>query len=107
MNQQRLQFDLKLREVTHTLEELQALPTDATIFRPIGGLLVKAKDRSEVEAILTEEKEMLEVRLKSAERQENGLRERYTTMQKELTEQLQAAGMAGGSAPSAGDGTDA
>jgi prefoldin beta subunit len=101
MNQQRLQLDLKLRETTHTLEELKTLPAETTVYRPIGGLLVRAKDRKEVEDLLTEEKETLEVRVKAMERQENGLRERYTTMQRELTEQLRAAGVAAGApAPS-------
>ncbi len=94
--QQRLQIDLKLRETTHTLEELKGLPDDSVLYRPIGGLLAKAKSRKEVEDLLTEEKETLEVRVKALERQENHLKERYTTMQRELSEALQAAGMASG-----------
>ncbi len=103
-SQQRLQMDLKLREVTHTLEELKSLPEDATIYRPIGSLIVKAKSRKEVEELLTEEKETLEIRHKALERQENHLKERYTTMQKEISEALQAAGVpvSGGSQGSQG-----
>ena len=93
MSQQRLQMGLKLRETTRTLEDLKTLPEDATVYRPIGGLLVKAKDRAEVEGLLTEEKETLEIRVKALERQENHLKERYTEMQKELSEALQAAGV--------------
>ena len=93
VQQQRLQLDLKVLEVSHTLEELKTVPEDATIYRPIGGLLVKAKGRKEVEDLLTEEKETAEVRLKAIERQENHLRERYTTLQQELTQALQAAGV--------------
>jgi prefoldin beta subunit len=91
--QQRLQMDLKLRETSRTLEDLKALPSDTTIYRPIGGLLVRAKDRDQVEGLLTEEKETLEVRVKALERQENHLKERYTEMQKSLSEALQAAGI--------------
>ncbi|HTW40634.1 MAG TPA: prefoldin subunit beta [Thermoplasmata archaeon] len=91
--QQRLQIDLKLREVTHTLEELKPLSDDAVIYRPIGGLLVRAKNKKEVEDLLSEEKETLEVRVKSIERQETHLKERYTSMQQELTQALQAAGI--------------
>ncbi len=86
-------MDLKLREVTHTLEELKPLADDAVIYRPVGGLLVRAKSKKEVEDLLTEEKETLEVRVKALERQENHLRERYTTMQQELSQALQAAGV--------------
>jgi len=91
VSQQRLQMDLKLRETKHTLEELKGLPEGTVVYRPIGGLLVKAKDRHEVEGMLTEDQETLEVRLKAIERQENGLKERYQTMQREITEALQSA----------------
>ncbi len=90
--QQRLQLDLRVREIAHTLEELKTVGEDAAIYRPIGGLLVRAKGRKEVEDLLSEEKETLEVRQKAVERQENHLKERYTTMQQELAQQLQAAG---------------
>ena len=101
--QQHLQMDMKLREVSHTLDELKGLAEDAVLYRPIGGLLVKAKDKKEVEDLLTEEKETLEVRVKAIERQENHLKERYTTMQQELTSALQAAGVQ----PSGGAESDA
>ena len=93
VQQQRLQIELKVREVTHTLEELKSVPEDATVYRPIGGLLVKAKGRQEVVDLLTEDKETAEVRLKAVERQENHLRERYTSMQQELSQALQSAGV--------------
>lgn len=93
VDQQRAQFDMKLREASHTLDELKTVPEGSAIYRPVGGLLVKAKDKKEVEDLLTEEKETLEVRVKSLERQENALKERYEAMQKDLTSQLQAAGV--------------
>ena len=102
VQQQRLQLDLRLREIGPTLEELKTVPEDATVYRPIGGLLVKAKARKEVEDLLSEEKETLEVRQKAVERQENHLKERYTTMQQDLSQQLQAAGVR----PDGGDETD-
>jgi prefoldin beta subunit len=93
LSQQRAQFELKVRELTRTSDELKALPEDTPIFRTIGGLLVKAKSRKEVEELLGEEKETLSVRISAMERQEGHLRERYETLQKELTAALQAAGM--------------
>ncbi|MCI4346032.1 MAG: prefoldin subunit beta [Thermoplasmata archaeon] len=101
MSQQRMQLELKLRDTTHTLEELKTLPEQATVYRPIGSLLVRAKDRSEVESLLGEDKETLEVRVKALERQENALKERYTTMQREITAQIQAAGLAAPGEPRA------
>ena len=101
VQQQRLQIDLKVREVSHTLEELKTLPEDVVVYRPIGGLLVRAKGRKEVEDLLSEDKETSEVRPKAVERQENHLKERYNTMQQDLSKALQVAGaMAPPSSPS-------
>jgi prefoldin beta subunit len=94
VQQQRLQIDLRVREIGHTIDELKTVSEDSVVYRPVGGLLVKAKNKKEVEDLLTEEKETLEVRLKAVERQENHLKERYTTMQDELTKALQAQGLA-------------
>jgi len=91
--QQRMQMDLKLRETVHTLEELKLVGEESAIYRPIGGLLVRAKSRKEVEDLLTEEKETLEVRVKALERQENHLKERYGQMQQELSDALKNAGV--------------
>lgn len=93
VQQQRLQLDLRVREISHTLEELKSVSEETVIYRPIGGLIVRAKGRKEVEDLLTEEKETLEVRQKGVERQESHLKERYTSMQQDLTQQLQAAGI--------------
>ncbi len=106
VQQQRLQLDLKVRELSHTLEELKTLPEDAVVYRPIGGLLVKAKNRQDVETRLTEEKETAEVRLKAVERQENHLKERYTSMQQELTQALQTAGVQPVAADDAGPSSE-
>ena len=102
IQQQRLQLDLKVREVSHTLEELKTVAEDAVLYRPIGGLLVRAKGRKEIEDLLTEDKETAEVRLKAVERQENHLKDRYTTMQQELSQALQNAGVT----PSSGADSD-
>ncbi|HYA57910.1 MAG TPA: prefoldin subunit beta [Thermoplasmata archaeon] len=102
VQQQRLQIDLKVRELSHTLEELKGVSEETAVYRPIGGLLVRAKSRKEVEDLLTEEKETLEVRLKAVERQETHLKERYTTMQQDLSQQLQAAGVAAAPAGESG-----
>lgn len=100
VSQQRVQIELKLRETSHTLEELKTVPDDAVLYRPIGNLLVKAQGKKEVVDLLTDDKETLEVRVKALERNENQLKERYTTMTKELSDALQAAGVSPSGTPS-------
>jgi prefoldin beta subunit len=99
VQQQRMQIDLRVRELGHTLEELKTLAEDSVVYRPIGGLLLRSKSKKEVEDLLADDKETLEVRLKAIERQENHLKERYTSMQQELTQALQAQGLTAGPAP--------
>jgi prefoldin beta subunit len=105
LSQQRAQFELKLRETNRTSDELKSLPEDTPIYRTVGGLLVKSKGRKEVEDILIEDKETLEVRIKAIERQESHLRDKYETLQKELTTALQAAGITDDSVAPPADGT--
>ncbi len=93
LEQQRMQLEMKLREAVSTLEELKGVPEDAPIYRPVGGILVKATGKKEVEDNLNEEKETLEVRVKGHERNLAHLRERLQTMHQELTSALQAAGV--------------
>lgn len=82
--QQRQQLELAVREIERTLEELAKAAPDAPIYRTAGGLLIRAKDRDSVVKELTETRETTEVRLESAKRQEQRLRERLESLQKEL-----------------------
>jgi prefoldin beta subunit len=96
---QRAQLELQVRELERTLEELGKATDDAPIYRSVGSLLIRAKDRAALQAELAEQKETAEVRLTSMKRQEEKLRERLTSMQKELEAAL---GGARGRAPEAG-----
>jgi prefoldin beta subunit len=81
---QRAQLEVQVKELERTLEELGKTPADAPIYRSVGALLVRAKDRKTVETELKDSKETAEVRLTSMKRQEEKLRERLTALQKEL-----------------------
>lgn len=81
---QRQQIELQLRETERTLEELGKVAEDAVVYRSVGSLLVRAKDVPGLKKEIEEQKETLEVRLSSTKRQEDRLRERLTSLQKEL-----------------------
>jgi prefoldin beta subunit len=98
---QRLQIESQLREVETALEEIGSISDDTPIYKNVGSLMVKAKDKKDVETDLNEQKETLEVRVKTLERQENQLKERYQSLQKDLTEAAQR--MEGRSAVSESD----
>ncbi len=86
---QRLQIESQVREVETALEEIGSISDDTPIYKNVGSLMVKAEDKKGVEKDLNEQKETLEVRVKTLERQETQLKERYQSLQKDLTEAAQ------------------
>lgn len=81
---QRQQLEVQVRELERTLEELAKVPADAPLYRSVGSLLVRTPDREGLVTELTDQKETTTVRLESARRQEQRLRERVTALQTEL-----------------------
>jgi prefoldin beta subunit len=88
---QRVQLEMQVKELEKTLEELGKVGDDAPIYRSVGALLIRAKDKASLQAELAEQKETAEVRLTSAKRQEDKLRERLGALQKELEAALGGA----------------
>ena len=95
--QQRLQLEAKLREIEGTLEELSKLAGETQIYKSIGMLLVRQDDRESLKKELDEHKETLTVRVKSIQKQEKSLSERYD----QLGERIQSALGGGPTKPSA------
>jgi len=90
---QKFQIEAQLRETERTMEELEKTPDDHTIYKNVGSLLIKVKDKETIKGELQEEKETLEVRVKTLDRQEKQLRERYQGLQEQLSKAL--GGVAG------------
>ena len=97
--QQRLQLEAKLREIEGTLEELGKLSGDTPIYKSIGMLLVRQDDRESLKKELDDHKETLTVRVRSIQKQEKSLSERYD----QLGEKIQQALGGGATPPSSGD----
>ena len=74
---QRMQLEAKLREVEGTLEELNKLTGETPIYKSIGMLLVRQDDREGLKKELEEHKETLTIRVKSLQKQEKALSQRY------------------------------
>lgn len=94
---QKFQMEAQLREVTNTLEELGKVEDDTPIFRNVGSLLIKANDKESVVSEIEDDKETLEIRVKTLNRQEKQMREKFQTMQEQIQKAL---GSGAGGAPS-------
>ncbi len=99
---QRQQIEMQVRELERTLEALEDVGDDTPLYRSVGNLLVGVDDQAELRSELSDQKETLEVRLKSTKRQEDEARKRLEKLQETLEGLLSgaagggAAGMPGG-----------
>ncbi|ADD08932.1 prefoldin subunit beta [Candidatus Aciduliprofundum boonei] len=81
---QRYQLEVSLKEVEKSLEELEKVGDDAPIYKHVGSILVRAKSKDEVKKELEEKKEMLELRIKAVQRQQELLQKKYEEIQREF-----------------------
>jgi prefoldin beta subunit len=84
---QRVQLEAKLREIEGTLEELGKVSDGTPVYKSIGMLLVRQDDREALKKELEEHKETLTIRVKSLQKQEKSLSQRY----EDLAGKIQAA----------------
>ena len=84
---QKQQVEMEKNEVEQTLAELEKTAVDATIYKAIGSLLVKA-DKAKVTEDLTERKELLGTRSTVIARQEERIKSQVKEAQTKLQEDL-------------------
>ena len=89
---QRNQYSLQLEEVERALEELGKATPETPIFRKVGSLLIRVEKQDDLKKELDEMKDTLGIKVKSMERQENQLKERFTSLRTELQTALKGAG---------------
>jgi prefoldin beta subunit len=88
ISQQRQQVELRLREIDEALEELKKTEGKAPIYKSIGAILVKTKGKSEVEKELKSNKESLELRKTTLEKQESRSIEKLNEIQTKVQSAL-------------------
>ncbi|HHD15153.1 MAG TPA: prefoldin subunit beta [Euryarchaeota archaeon] len=84
---QKGELDARKREIDASVEAL-AENKEGEVYRRIGDILIKVRDRDALTAELKEESETLGVRLKSLESQEKTAREMYENLGREINESL-------------------
>jgi prefoldin beta subunit len=99
MGSQKVQMEVQLREAERAREELAKLPEDAEVYKSVSGLLLK-KDKGELEKELADKIEVLELRVKTLQKQEEKIQKRLKEMQEKIQARIRASGPAG--APTAG-----
>ena len=94
---QKQQLELILKETEKAIEELDKLQEGATVYKSVGSILIKA-DRVVLKKELTDDKETLDLRIKTIERQEERVVTRLHEMRDKLQEALKTKGPSSGEA---------
>ena len=69
ISSQKVQMELQLKEIEHSIEELKGLKKDAEVYKSIGSLLIR-EDKTKISTELEERKETLGLRVKTLQKQE-------------------------------------
>ncbi len=81
---QKQQFQVQLVEVDSALNELESTEK---AYKIVGNIMVES-DKTELKADLQSKKEMLELRIKTMEKQESQVREKASQLQSEILKKI-------------------
>jgi len=85
---QRQQVELRLKEINAALDELEKTDDKTPIYKAAGAVLVKANSKKEIVDELKSNKETLELRKKTLEKQEGRARESLNELQSKVQNAL-------------------
>ena len=85
---QKFRMEAQLKEMDLTIDELKKTPEDSPVYKNAGALMIKVSDREGLLKEIEDDKETTEVRVKSLDRQEKMLREKYTLMQDQISKAI-------------------
>jgi prefoldin beta subunit len=85
---QKYRMEAQVREMEMTVEELKKASADAPVYKNVGSLMVMVKDKEALLHEIEDDKETTEVRVKSLDRQEKMLKDKYQVMQEQISRAL-------------------
>jgi len=92
---QRQQFEIQLAEIDNALKEIENADDSAPIYKSIGAMLIKVKDKESAKKDLSEQKELLGVRISSIKKQEEALNGKISPLAQRVSQGLQRYGSSG------------
>lgn len=88
--QQRQQVDLRLKEIDEALGELDKTDEKTPIYKSVGAILIKTKGKDDVVKDLKSNKEAMELRKTTLEKQEGRTKEKLSELQGKVETALSA-----------------
>jgi len=91
ITQQRQQVEIRLREIEEALSELEKTDSKTSVYKSVGAVLIKTKGKSEVTKELKSNKESLELRKSTLDKQEGRTKEKLTELQSKVQNAFSAS----------------
>jgi prefoldin beta subunit len=88
ITQQRQQIDLRLKEIQEALGELDKTDEKTPVYKSVGAILIKTKGKNEVISELKTNKDSLELRKSTLEKQEGRTKEKLNELQSKVQNAL-------------------
>lgn len=82
--QQRQQVELRLKEIEESLSELEKTDEKTPIYKSVGAILIKTKGKNEIIKELKSDKESLELRKQTLDKQEGRTKEKLNELQSKI-----------------------
>jgi len=86
--QQRQQVELRLREIEEALTEIEKTDEKTPIYKSVGAILLKTEGKKEIKKELIENKESLELRKNTLDKQEGRTKEKLNELQSKVQNAL-------------------
>jgi len=92
LQQQRYQVETRLKEIDEALEELEKATEKTPIYKSVGSILIKSDGKDSVVTDLKTNKESLDLRVSTLNKQEGRTREKLTELQSKVQNYLKIQG---------------
>jgi len=89
---QRYQLDMRVKELDKTLGELGKISDDTSVFKSVGNILYKVDDKKKLIDELSEQKELSEIRIKTLEKQQKTLEDKYKELEATIRQKYEESG---------------
>lgn len=86
---QKYQLDLRIKEIDKTLKELQSIGSETPVYKSVGNVLYRVEDKQKLIDDLSEQKELSEIRIKTLEKQQKTLEDKYKELESLIQQKYQ------------------
>lgn len=92
LQQQRYQIETRLKEIDEALEELEKATDKTPVYKSVGSILIKSEGKESVVSELKSNKESLDLRVSTLNKQEGRTREKLNELQSKVQNYLNIQG---------------